>query len=173
MRDLWHSQQHSVLINTCPYLFSDSLSQTFIPYVDSHINQHCFREVLSYCRTRAKKSGNGEEKINWGKIPFLQKGINFFMTLDLANKPKCWNLISQSINCPCLKHTVKLLSPIHIRTVSSKTRLKSLTSMVDANDTLWYMNLALQIFFLQILQQRSFPLFTRGKERTINPSCLQ
>lgn len=98
----------------------------------------------------------GQEEWEWrkedklGKIPFPQKGIIFFMTLDLANKPKCWNLISQLINCPCLKHAAKLLSPIHIRTVSSKTCLKCLPSTVDANDTLWYMNLALQIF-LQIL----------------------
>lgn len=144
IRDLWHSQQHSDLINTCPYLFSDSWSQTSVPYMDSHIHQHCFREVLSYSRTRAKKSGNGEDKINWGENPFLWKRIIYFMTLDLANKLKCWNLSSQLINCPCLKNTVKLQSHIHIRTVSSETYLKSLVSMVDANDTLSYVNLASQ-----------------------------
>lgn len=130
----------------CPYLFSDSRSQTFIPYMDSHINQHCFKGILSYCRTRAKKSGNGEEKIRWGEIPFLQKGIICCMTLDLASKLKCWNLTSQMINCPFLKHTVKLLNPIRIRTLSSKTYLNSLASSVDANDTLWYMHLALEMF---------------------------
>jgi len=166
-RDLWHSQQHSDLINACPYLFSDSWSQICIPYMDSHINQHCFREVLSYGRTGAKKRGNGEEKINWGKIPFPQKGIIYFMTLDLANKPKCWNLISPSINCPCLKHTVKLLSPTHIRTASSKTYLKSRASTVDSNDTLWYVNPA-----SQFLQRCSLWLFIRETERTVNPCCL-
>lgn len=129
--NLWHLQQDFDLINTYPYLFSGLWNQTFIPYMDSHRNHDCFTEVLSYCRTRTKKSRNGEEDINRAKIPFLQESVVCFMTPDLANKPKSWKWIS----CLWLKHIPKLLSPIHIKTVPSKTYLKSLVSMVDANDT--------------------------------------
>lgn len=136
--------------------------------MDSHRNQDCFTEVISYCRTRAKKSGNGEKDINQAKIPFLLEAMICFITSDLANKQKSWKWISHL----WLKHTGKLLSPFHIRIVSSKTRLKSLVSMVDANDTLWYTNLTFYVFLKQILQECILCLFTRGMERTMNPFCL-
>lgn len=134
--DLWQLWQDSDLLSTYLYLFSDSWNQIFIPYMDSHRNHDFFTEVLSYCRTRAKKSGNGEEERNQAKIPFLQESMICFMTSDMANKQKSWKPLS----CLWLKHTEKCLSSVHIKIVSSKTYLKSLGSMVDANDTLWYMN---------------------------------
>lgn len=120
----------------------------------------------------------GQEEQEWGKEdkvgenPFPAESNNLFYDIRSRKQTKIltsyFSIDKLSLSKTCSKPS----EPHSHQDCVESDKSESPASTVDANDTLWYMKLALQFFFLQILPQCRLWLFTRGKEKAINPICL-